>query len=211
MPDGIAAAAGIEYAAGDPLHIFKKKQTPTPPSERTEYYVKVDCLDMTSLNGNSFVDKKFIDDARVIYNGTTLALGETSFTHKIPSGSTDYTILINFTGSVHDNVLCVRKPGTKSNLLQTLGTDAKLDLKSLAETGGNVSVELYKIPNWVNIDWVKQALWAGTAIYDHDVTVYLQNDEYTAEEWPAAKQSAIRAQLAGLIRRCHRFQKPQEL
>jgi hypothetical protein len=183
----------VVAAIGTAIYFLTKKKTPTPPiiTPGTEYYVNLELLDMTSLNGNSFVSKKTVDDGRIIYNGTTLDAGVRTFTHKIPAGSTDYTIKLNYTGSVLDNVLCIRKSGEKSNLVQTLGTDATVELKSVADASHNVNLELYKIPNWVNIDWVKEALVQGTAVYNHDITVYIVNDEYSASEWPAAKQSSI--------------------
>lgn len=150
-----------------------------------EYTITVECLDMTSLSGDEFVDKLVVDDARVIVNGQLMSQGEYSFQYK------GHTVTLDYTGSVHDTILCVRKPEGNSNLYQTQNSNpAQINLQYIGQAN-DIHLELYKIPNWVNIDWVKEALALHTAVYTHDVIVYLKNEEYTDQELPAAKQSAI--------------------
>lgn len=162
-----------------------------PTSDK--YNLDVYCLDMTSLDGLNFVDKKYVNDASLVVNERPLSSEE--YTSQFPGHfrfqHKGHTIRLNYNGGVHDTVLCVREPGGSTNLYQEQnGTPATIDLIKFRQ-GNDVSIYLFKIPSWVNVDWVKEALKKGSAIYTHNVTVYLANEEYTDQEWPQAKQSAI--------------------
>lgn len=179
LKKGGKAGLGLLAAYGFGSLANCKKKTPFGPDIPIEddYTVTVECLDMTSLQGGNFVNKLLVSDAQVIKSGTLLPVGQYTFQHTGHNITLDYT-----TGSVHDDVLCVRKPGDSTNIYQTQNNNpASINLQNLMQ-GNNINLELYKIPSWVNINWVKEALSRGTAIYNHDVTVFLANEGYTQQE-----------------------------
>ena len=185
---GLLTASGISS-----LTSCKKKKENDGVPVNDDYFIDVYCLDMTSLQGNQFTDRLLVGDAVINVNDrnlnpneyTSTQPGHFRFQHK------GHSIRLNYSGSVHDTVICVRAPGSSENLYQVQNNvSATVNLQNLMQ-GNDVDLELYKIPGWVNIEWVKEALQLGTAVYNHPVTVYLKNDEYTKKEWPDAKQKAI--------------------
>lgn len=183
----LLAASGF----GSLANCKKEKKDGIPVSD--DYIINAYCLDMTSLSGFDFVDRLPVSGATLLVNDNPLQPGEYTssepghfrFQHK------GHSIRLNYNGGVHDSVLCVREPGGSTNLYQEQNSSsANINLQNLMQ-GNEVDIYLFKIPSWVNIGWVKEALTKGSAIYTHPVTVYLKNDEYTDQEWPQAKQSAI--------------------
>ncbi len=188
------AGQGVLYSALAACglgNIVSCKSPAGPEPINDEYTVTVNCYDMTSLQGDNFVDNLKVNDAQVIKGGTLMPIGQYTFQHK------GHSISLNYNGSVHDTVLCVRKPGSSDNLTQTQnGNPAQINLQYLGQ-GNNITLELYKIPDWVNIDWVKEALRRGSAIYNKDITVWLDNEGYTPEQFqqdlPTIKQKVNNA------------------
>jgi len=155
-----------------------------------EYTITVECLDMTSLQGDNFVNKLKIDDAQVILNGILQDAGK--FTFKITFEQNDpISITLDYEGSVYNHVVCVRVAGENETIAQGQhGEPAEILLK-LLDQGKDVHLELYKMPLWVNKWWVKETLRTGSAIYDHDVTVYIVNEDYSAQEWNQFKADIV--------------------
>ena len=185
---GLLTASGISS-----LTSCKKKKENDGVPVNDDYYIDVYCLDMTSLDGMNFKDRLLVGDAVINVNDRNLNQSEYTsnqpghfrFSHK------GHSIRLNYSGSVHDTVICVRAPGSNENIYQVQnGRSATVNLQNLMQ-GNDVDIELYKIPSWVNVDWVREALQLGSAVYNHNVAVYLVNEEYTNREWPQAKQNAI--------------------
>jgi len=154
----------------------------TPISDN--YNISVNCYDMTSLQGDNFVTNLKVSDARVDQNGTLLPVGTSYFEHK------GHYINIDFTGSVHDDVLVVKKAGSDKILKQSQNGPARINLASLGQ-GNSIHLELYKIPKWVDINKLKEALTKGTAVYQKPVTVWLDNEGYSNVEWNRDKPAVV--------------------
>jgi hypothetical protein len=181
----LIAVLGVA-AVGVGVYFLTKKKDDANNIDNSPYNVTVECLDMTSLDdAGNFVTKKTVAGANLVVDGQALAAGTYTFSHP------DSTVAIDFKGAVYDSVLCVRKPGNKTNIAQTQnGAAASVDLAALGQ-GHEVHIELYKIPNWVDMTMLKTALKKGTAVYPNGATAYIVDDSngYYGADWPSVKQT----------------------
>jgi hypothetical protein len=92
VPLGIAALAGIEYTAGDPLHIFKKEKS-TPPPESKDVTITLDAynhtkgfqkdLDAKTVKAGSKVDIQISDTGVTGVDAKYVAVYSEDFKKKI--------------------------------------------------------------------------------------------------------------------------------
>lgn len=181
----LLAVLGVA-AVGVGVYFLTKKKNDSSNVDNSPYNVTVECLDMTSLDdAGNFVTKKAVAGANLVVDGQALAAGTYTFSHP------DSTVAIDFKGAVYDTVLCVRKPGDKTNVAQTQnGAAATVDLAALGQ-GHEVHIELYKIPNWVDMTGLRKALSLGTAVYPNGATAYMvdESNGYYGANWPSVKQT----------------------
>jgi len=130
VPAGIAAAAGIEYAVGDPLHIFKKKIIPPkPPEEKPD--VTVVCYNLNGVREQGsrvILDGNYYDTSNGEVTVKDIAKGSHSFDYEDPDVYSQWLIVRNSLN------------GTNMQQKDVADTDSNMSITS------DTTVYLLKIP-----------------------------------------------------------------
>ncbi len=157
--------SGCKNAGVDPVPVNKIYYITASANEISEGFNPLENAEITI--GNNIISS----GEQVVYEGDNIS--------------------VNTSGG-HSNILALRGGYNNDETLfqSNNGEPINISLGSLgpkARQGDRVILELYRIPNRININDVKEALVKGTAVYDKSVTFYPVNEGYSDSEFEKYK------------------------